>query len=47
MQKTTYPPLRDIPGELTIVEQQLQRVLEKLRMVPEAGWEIWDGSDEN
>lgn len=40
-----YPPLRDIPGELTMVEQQLQKVLEKLRMVPEAGWEVWDGSD--
>ena len=42
-----YPPLRDIPGELTMVEEQLQKVLEKLRMVPEAGWEVWDGSDEN
>ena len=40
-----YPPLRDIPGELTMVEEQLQKVLEKLRMVPEAGWEVWDGSD--
>ena len=43
----SYPPLRDIPGELTMVEEQLQKVLEKLRMVPEAGWEVWDGSDEN
>lgn len=42
---TQYPPLRDIPGELTMVEEQLQKVLEKLRMVPEAGWEVWDGSD--
>lgn len=41
----SYPPLRDIPGELTMVEQQLQAVLEKLRMIPEAGWEVWDGSD--
>ena len=40
-----YPPLRDIPGELTMVEEQLQKVLEKLRMVPDAGWEVWDGSD--
>ena len=47
MQETTYPPLRDIPGELTMVEQQLQKVLEKLRMIPEAGWEVWDGSDTN
>lgn len=43
--ETSYPPLRDIPGELTMVEEQLQKVLEKLRMVPEAGWEVWDGSD--
>ena len=43
--ETFYPPLRDIPGELTMVEQQLQKVLEKLRMIPEAGWEVWDGSD--
>lgn len=42
---TEYPPLRDIPSELTMVEQQLQKVLEKLRMIPEAGWEVWDGSD--
>ena len=47
MQETTYPALRDIPGELTMVEQQLQKVLEKLRMIPEAGWEVWDGSDTN
>lgn len=45
--RATYPPLRDIPGELTMVEEQLQKVLEKLRMVPEAGWEVWDGSDTN
>lgn len=40
-----YPPLRDIPGELTMVEQQLQKVMERLKMAPEAGWEVWDGSD--
>lgn len=38
-------PTRNIPGELTMVEQQLQKVMEKLRMAPEAGWEVWDGSD--
>ena len=47
MEETTYPPLRDIPSELTMVEQQLQKVMERLRMAPEAGWEVWDGSDEN
>ena len=40
-----YPPLRDIPAELTMVEQQLQKVMERLKMAPEAGWEVWDGSD--
>ena len=39
------PQLRNIPQELTMVEQQLQKVMEKLRMAPEAGWEVWDGSD--
>ena len=39
------PSLRDIPAELTMVEQQLQKVMEMLRLTPEAGWEVWDGSD--
>lgn len=43
--QTNYPELRDIPSELTMVEQQLQKVMERLKMAPEAGWEIWDGSD--
>ena len=43
--KKSYPPLRDIPSELTMVEQQLQKVMERLKMAPEAGWEVWDGSD--
>ena len=46
-QGNDYPELRNLPAELTMVEQQLQAVMEKLRMVPEAGWEVWDGSDEN
>ena len=44
LQNSSLPPLRNIPAELTMVEEQLQKVLEKLRMVPEAGWEVWDGS---
>ena len=40
-----YPQLRNIPGELTMIEEQLQKVMEFLRMVPEAGWEVWDGAD--
>ena len=39
------PPLRDIPSELTMVEQQLQKVMERLKMAPEAGWEVWNGAD--
>ena len=42
----TYPPLRDIPGELTMVEQQLQKVMERLKMAPEAGWDVWDGDEQ-
>ena len=41
----SYPSLRDIPAELTFVQQQLQKVMERLKMTPEAGWEVWDGSD--
>ena len=41
-----YPQLRNIPNELTMVEQALGEVMEKLRMVPPAGWEVWDGSSE-
>lgn len=43
--ETSYPELRNIPQELTMVEQQLQQVMERLRMVPEAGWEVWDGDN--
>ena len=44
-QPVEYPQLRDIQSELTMVEQQLQKVMERLKMTPEAGWEVWDGSD--
>ena len=37
-------PTRDIPGELTMVEEQLALVMLKLRMAPQKGWEVWDGS---
>ena len=42
-----YPPLRDVIAELNAVEKALGEVMEKLRMKPPAGWEVWDGSDEN
>lgn len=38
------PALRDIPGEVTMLEEQLQKVMERLKMSPEAGWEVWDGA---
>lgn len=43
----SYPELRNLPRELDLVEQALTEVMEKLRMVPPAGWEVWDGSSEN
>lgn len=44
--RKAYPKLRDIPGELDLVEKALSEVMEKLRLVPPAGWPVWDGSDE-
>lgn len=39
------PKLRDIPGELDMIESALHEVMDKLKMTPPAGWEVWDGSD--
>ncbi len=44
--ETVYPDLRDIPGELSLVEQALAEVFEKLKMSPPAGWPVWDGQNE-
>lgn len=46
-QEFVPPQLRNIPAELTMVEEQLAKVMEKLRMIPEAGWEVWDGSSDD
>ncbi len=40
-----YPKLRDVFNELDLIEQALNTVMEKLRLTPPAGWEVWDGSD--
>ena len=47
-----YPVLRNIPAELDqlqalvlALKDEVQRVEEKLRMAPSAGWEVWDGSE--
>ena len=42
-----YPPLRDVFAELDAIEKALGDVMDKLRMAPPAGWEVWDGSSEN
>ena len=42
-----YPPLRDVFAELDAIEKALEEVMDKLRMAPPAGWEVWDGSSEN
>ena len=39
------PALRDLPGEVTMLEEQLQKVMERLKMAPQAGWEVWDGEE--
>lgn len=40
-----YPKLRDVFNELNLIEEALNTVMEKLRLTPPAGWEVWDGSD--
>lgn len=48
----SYPELRNLPQEIdqlrsvvTALLTEVQRVEEKLRMAPESGWPVWDGSD--
>ena len=38
--------LRDLPNELDLIEAALSEVMDKLRMVPPAGWPVWDGSND-
>lgn len=40
-----YPHLRDVFGELDVIEKALEDVMEKLRMTVPNGWPVWDGSD--
>ncbi len=37
--------VRDLPRELDLIEAALNEVMDKLKMTPPAGWEVWDGSD--
>jgi len=38
--------VRDLPNELDLIEAALSEVMAKLKMVPPAGWPVWDGQDE-
>ncbi len=38
--------VRDLPNELDLIETALSEVMAKLKMVPPAGWPVWDGQDE-
>lgn len=40
-------PVIDVANELAFLRDQVRIVLEKLRMTPEAGWGVWDGSSED
>ena len=40
-------PTLYVKKEILLIKTALQAVLEKLRMTPPAGWEVWDGSNEN
>ncbi len=38
--------VRDLPNELDLIEAALSEVMAKLKMVPPAGWPVWDGQSE-
>lgn len=40
-------PTLDVKEEILLIKAALAEVMGKLRMVPPAGWEVWDGSNEN
>lgn len=40
-------PVLDVKTELQFLRQQLRETMEKLKMVPEGGWEVWDGSSDS
>ncbi len=41
----TDQTLRDVFGELDLIEKALSDVMQRLRLTPPAGWPVWDGSD--
>lgn len=43
---STYTgPVLDVAEELVFLRAQVQAVMERLKMTPEGGWPVWDGSD--
>ena len=38
-------PVLDVAAELGFLRDQLRQTMERLKMTPEGGWEIWDGSE--
>jgi hypothetical protein len=36
-------PFLNVKEELQFLRGQLREVMEKLKMTPDAGWEVWDG----
>ena len=42
-----YPKLRDVFNELNMIESALQEIMDRLRLTPPAGWEVWDGSNDS
>jgi len=41
-----FEKVRDLPNELDLVEAALNEVMSRLKMVPPAGWPVWDGQSE-
>ena len=39
-------PTMDVGEELRFLRAQVQALMERLKMTPEGGWPVWDGSDQ-
>jgi hypothetical protein len=37
-------PTLDVGSELQFLREQLRQTMERLKMTPDGGWEVWDGS---
>ena len=45
-QKVYRGSVLNVREELEFLRTQLRQTMEKLKMVPDGGWEVWDGSDD-